>query len=169
MLSPSRKYSRSPLKIFAEILAHAPRRVAALMTSEVVTLRPDERLQQAVDLLGQNHFRHLPVADINGRIAGVVSDRDVLRAKAECDAATTLVADVMTLEPLTVTPDTPLSDAVSMALDYRVNCFPVVDANGKICGILTTTDLMHAFQKLLLGIDQLPESDRSQSSSLTGC
>jgi len=163
MLSPSRKYSRIPLKTFAQILAHAPRRVGALMTSEVVTLRPDERFQQAVDLLGQNHFRHLLVADINGRIAGVISDRDVLRAKAEYDAETTLVSDVMTLEPLTVNPDTPLSDAVSMALDYRVNCFPVVDPSGKICGILTTTDLMHAFQKLLLGIDQLPESDHKQS------
>jgi CBS domain-containing protein len=146
-----------------QIIAHSPRRVGELMTSEVVTLRPDERFQQAVDLLAQNPFRHLLVAATDGRIAGVISDRDVLGAKAGYDAETTLVSDVMTSEPLTVQPDTPLSDAVSMALDYRVNCFPVVDPSGKICGILTTTDLMHAFQKLLLGIDQLPETRHKQS------
>jgi CBS domain-containing protein len=141
----------------AQILAHAPRRVHELMTPEVITLRPDERFKEAVELFAKHPFRHLVIAQADGRIAGVISDRDVLRAGVGYDLETTLVSDVMTVEPLTVQPDTPLSEAVSIALDYRVNCFPVVDPSGRICGILTTTDLMHALQKLLLAFEQLPE------------
>ncbi len=54
-------------------------RVPDVMTKKVVTLSLDHSLQEAVRLFGRHTFHHLPVVDQNGRLAGVVSDRDVLR------------------------------------------------------------------------------------------
>lgn len=142
-----------------DYLSHAPRLVRDLMTPQPVTLRTHEPFHHAVDLLAKNPFRHLLVTEDDGRIAGVISDRDVLRAAGGYDSETTLVADVMTPEPITVHPETPLSEAVSIAFDYHINCLPVVGSAGTICGILTTTDLLRAFQNLQLAIEQLPDSN----------
>ena len=155
------KRAQSPAALIA---AGTPRRVGDLMTSRVVTLRPQERFHEAVDLLARNPFRHLLVVEADGRLAGVISDRDVLRAEGRYDAETALVADLMTPEPFTVQPDTPLSEAVSIALDHCINCFPVLDREGRICGILTSTDLLHAYQKIQLAIEQLPETANIHTS-----
>jgi CBS domain-containing protein len=144
-------------KASAGDIAPPPRRIGELMTTHVVQLQPHKLFREAVDLLAKNPFRHLLVGDPDGRILGVISDRDVLRA-ADCyDSETTLAADVMTPEPITVHVDTPLSSAVALVLDHQVNCLPVVDADGLIQGIITTTDLLKAFQNLQLRIEKTPE------------
>jgi CBS domain-containing protein len=138
------------------ILEAAPRRAGELMTTDVVSLYPHNLFRQAVDLLAQNPFRHLLVAEPDGRLVGVISDRDVLRAEGCYDSETTWVADVMTPEPITVTAQTPLSELAAIALDSRVNCFPVVDDGGRIRGVVTSTDLLRAFQNLQQSIEKLP-------------
>jgi CBS domain-containing protein len=95
--------------------------VAELMTIDVVTLYAHSLFRDAVDLLARNPFHHLLVTEIDGRLAGVISDRDVLRAADTYDAETTLVADIMTPEPMTLSADTPLSAAITMTLDYHIN------------------------------------------------
>lgn len=135
-----------------------PRRVGELMTADVLQLFPHNLFRDAVDLLAQNQFRHLMVAEPSGRLVGVISDRDILRAAESYESDTTLVADVMTPEPITVTAASPLSEAILVVLETRVSCLPVVDDAGRIRGIVTTTDLLTAFQALQHAVEKLPKS-----------
>jgi CBS domain-containing protein len=125
-----------------------PKCVSDLMTTKVVTLYPHSLFRDAVDLMAKNSLHHLIVVELGGSLAGIISDRDVLAAAGRYDSETTLVADIMTYAPRTVSPGTSLSEVVAMILDCRFNCFPVVNDSRKVEGILTTTDLLRAFQKL---------------------
>ena len=55
----------------------------------------------------------------------------------------------MTRNPITVTRNTPIIDAVSKILSKRINCLPVVEDDGSVCGIVTSTDLLKSYLKLL--------------------
>ncbi len=135
--------------------AGMPRHVGDLMITEVVCLPPHHPFREAVDLMARHSFHHLLVAEPDGRLAGVLSDRDILRGEGCYDSDTTLIADIMVSEPITVRAQTPLSEAVELVLDHRVNCLPVVDDAGQICGILTSTDLLRALKNLQSAIEKL--------------
>jgi CBS domain-containing protein len=55
----------------------------------------------------------------------------------------------MTHNPVTVRRSTPIADAVGKILSKRINCLPVVEDDGSVCGIVTSTDLLKSYQKLL--------------------
>ncbi|MSP40105.1 MAG: CBS domain-containing protein [Deltaproteobacteria bacterium] len=136
-------------------LARMPRRVGELMTTQVVSLYPHNLFREAVDLMAHHSFHHLLVAEPDGRLAGVLSDRDILRAEGCYDSDSTLVADLMVSQVFTVQAQTPLSEAVELVLDHRLNCLPVVDDSGKICGIITTTDILNAFKNLQSAVENI--------------
>lgn len=125
-----------------------PHRVREVMTREPVTLTPEQSFGEALVLLARNRFRHLLVVDDTARLAGVLSDRDLLRTMSRTpDLGRATVADVMQSDVISVEPQTLLSDAAAQMLDRRINCLPVVEA-GRLCGILTSTDLLRAFHRL---------------------
>ncbi len=126
-----------------------PTTVGEVMTSKIVTLNPSNSLQDAIGMMANNSFRHFPVVEDNAHLAGVVSDRDLLRAmNLSKDWSSTTVAQVMTQNVVKVKRDTPLSAAVEEILTRRINCLPVVEDNDRVCGIVTSTDLLKAFQQV---------------------
>jgi len=60
---------------------------------------------------------------------------------------------VMTHKVFTVTPETPLSVAASEMLSRRINCLPVIGKDGKVCGIITSTDLLRSYQKIQASLE----------------
>jgi CBS-domain-containing membrane protein len=70
-----------------------------------------------------------------------------------------VVADVMKNDPVTVRPETSLSVAIAAMLTRRINCLPVVDAEARLVGILTSTDLLHDFQKIQERIEGVDSSE----------
>jgi acetoin utilization protein AcuB len=129
--------------------------VADVMTRKTVTLNPHHGFTEAVSLMADRHFRHIVVADAAGRILGVISDRDILRTLARTSNWQTKdVGQIMTRDPITVKRETPLSVAVAKIVAKRINCLPVVDDDGKVCGILTSTDLLKSYQKLLESLER---------------
>ena len=125
-----------------------------VMITQLVTGTPDLRLYQALALMEQKHIRHLPLIDAeNGLLVGILTDRDVKRhmsaafrtdhEKAE-DRASMLVtvADVMTRDPFSVRPETPLKDVVQAMIEHKFGAVPVVDAGRKPVGIITSIDLL---------------------------
>jgi acetoin utilization protein AcuB len=124
-----------------------PRCVDDVMTREVVSLSSHHNFEDAVNLISNRSFHHFVVVD-DGRIVGIVSDRDVLRGLAHTpDWQKKQVNEFMTVDPMTVRPDTALVDAIGKMLEKKINCLPVVEDDGSVCGILTTTDLLKAYQK----------------------
>jgi CBS domain-containing protein len=133
----------------------ATMRVGDLMTREVNTLTPTSSVQEAIALLAERRFHHLLVAEADGRLAGILSDRDVLRFLARRqDASTAKVAAIMNSTPVAVHPASSLADAIHLLVHHRFNSLPVVDENNHVCGILTTTDLLRILEVLQRWFDQ---------------
>lgn len=131
------------------------------MHRDPVTVIPDDTLARALRLTRQHRIRHLPVVLPNGELTGIVSDRDIRLAMPSPltvpDAERsdflerTAVAAVMAREVITVLPHDTVEDAAKLLFRHRIGSLPVVDATGALLGILTETDILHAFVQLLGG------------------
>jgi CBS domain-containing protein len=107
-----------------------------LMTRAVITVKPDQQMGEVTRIMNSSAVRHLAVIDDAQHLLGVISAHDVHVSAA------TLAADAMSRNPVTVTPTTPGSEAVVEMLQHRINSLPVVDAERRLVGILTSTDLL---------------------------
>jgi acetoin utilization protein AcuB len=126
-------------------------RVSDVMTHEVRTLGPNDRLALADELMQQGRFRHVVIVD-DGRVVGVVSRRDVFHGalawslgqgkKAhETLLATTPAKDVMASEVVTIDPGASLAEAAALLQRRQIGCLPVV-AGDELVGILTEGDFL---------------------------
>ena len=122
------------------------------MSREPRTLGRNDRLQVADDLMRTVRCRHLPVLDERGRLAGIVSQRDLfqsalLRALGYGSRArdhvlsSVVVKEVMTDPVITTTSGAKLAEAARIMSDHKIGCLPVVE-HGALVGILTEGDFV---------------------------
>ena len=131
-------------------LVIGPTEVADVMTGKVVTLSPHHSFNEVANLMNDRFFRHCVVVDNSSQVVGVISDRDILRSLARNpNARSKSLEQIMTRNPITVKRNTPIVDAVAKILAKRINCLPVVEDDGSVCGIVTSTDLLKSYQQLL--------------------
>jgi len=123
-----------------------------IMTTDLVTVTPDETLMEVDALFRTYGVRHLPVEE-NGHLIGILSDRDVLRSVSPfVDTPSESPRDVRTLQraaremmkedPLCIPPDASLSEAARTLLEEGINSLPVVEEGGDLVGIVTTRDIL---------------------------
>lgn len=135
----------------------APTQVGDVMTTDTMTMSPKQSFAEVVGMMANRSFRHMLVVDADERLHGVISDRDVLRALSRTpDWSKKSVAEIMTKDSITTTPDSAISAAVRVMLEKRINCLPVIGADGRVAGILTSTDLLKAFEKIQEQIELRP-------------
>jgi len=118
--------------------------VRDVMTRRLVTIAPETSCDEARRLMDEHGIRHLPVV-ASGRLVGMVSDRDVRSAGAWDMVA----GQIMTPEPVTVTPETRVEHAARLMLDARFGSLPVTDVGHTLIGIVTYTDLLRAFVQVI--------------------
>jgi acetoin utilization protein AcuB len=129
-------------------------RVRDAMTANPVCVPRDRTALGIVEIFEEKRFQHLLVTD-EGRLVGVLSDRDVVRLFGSHDSdernylETITAGELMSLQPRTIGPDAPLLEAVQLMLEHGLHCLPVVE-QGYARGILTSTDLFLALEQLLL-------------------
>lgn len=135
--------------------------VSRSMTRKVITVDPDKSVFEAQDLMATNHIRHLPVVGPNQQLIGIVTDRDIRSAlpynfiKDSCspeqreEICALTVKDIMTTDPITVSPTYTIQDALLMIQNSRVGALPVVEEDGRLSGILSVRDLLRAFINVL--------------------
>ncbi len=132
-------------------MSHSDAMVKDIMTKEVSTLGRNDTLDLADDLMTLGRIRHLPVLD-EGRIVGVVSQRDLFRSalavalgygeKAQKRLLRTLrVKEVMSEPAITVSPEATAKEATRLMLERKIGCLPVVEGH-TLVGIVTETDVM---------------------------
>ncbi|HTN74448.1 MAG TPA: CBS domain-containing protein [Pirellulaceae bacterium] len=125
-----------------------------VMTRNPICTLPTTTAYELVQIFHARQFRHLLVADVDHRLVGVVSDRDVLRcfrlgsAPEREELERICVAQLMSHDVITIEPQTPLAEAVTIMLTHGINCLPVV-SDGKLAGILTSTDFYLVLEHLL--------------------
>ena len=125
------------------------------MRTEFASLRETDHLDLADQIMKLGRVRHLPVLDPDGRIIGIVSNRDLLEAsltnvldfereQRQGVLRSVDVAEVMTREVETIAPDAPLAAAASRLVGHRIGCLPVVRDDRVMVGLVTETDLLAA-------------------------
>ncbi|QHI37836.1 Inosine-5'-monophosphate dehydrogenase [Kordia antarctica] len=127
--------------------------VSTIMTAEVITLNHTDSLETAESLFKSNNIRHIPVVS-GDAIIGMLSYTDLLRISF-ADAADeddtnveTIVYNMFTIEQVmaknlvSITSDTLIKEAAEILAKKEFHALPVVD-DGKLVGILTTTDLIN--------------------------
>jgi len=126
--------------------------IEQIMTRQTIFIKMDDDIRRVRDLFEEHGFHHLLVLE-KGKLAGVISDRDLLRslspftgqlAERPQDLATLnrRVHQIMTREPVTITPDMEAEQAAEIMLDLHVSCLPVVTEAEKPVGIVTWRDLL---------------------------
>lgn len=155
-------------------------RVHQIMTRKVISVVPETTIVDAATLMLRKHISGLPVVDRGGAVVGVVSEGDFLRrseigtqrkrnrllsfllsspssAEDYVHDRGRKVSDVMTLLPVTVSEDTPLSDLVSVMERSNIKRVPVV-RDGKLVGIVSRSNLLQAVADLARDVPD-PTSD----------
>jgi acetoin utilization protein AcuB len=120
------------------------------VTRQVITTGPAVSVAAARELMKTHHIRHLPVVDGENRLMGIISDRDIRSALlAEGSGAPPMVAEIMTTNPLTISPAFTLQDVLLQFYSNKVGAFPVTDEDGCVTGILSDRDLLNCFIQVL--------------------
>ena len=116
--------------------------VSEVMNRNVVTIDPGESVALAARLLSRHNVGSLPVCTSDGRLRGIVTDRDiVLRCvAAEDDPAQTPVRDIMSRAPATLAPGQDILAAAQLMAQHQVRRLPVVE-RGKLVGIVSLGDV----------------------------
>jgi acetoin utilization protein AcuB len=131
------------------------------MARDPITVSPDDTLAHALQLTRNHRIRHLPVMGGSGVLAGILSDRDIRLAMpsplAVPDAERadylerTPIASVMSRDVITIGGDEPVESAAKLMYKHRIGAVPVVRDGGRLVGIITETDILHAFVQVLGG------------------
>ncbi len=130
------------------------------MTQTPTTVSPDTSFDEAIRLMRERKVRRFPVVDRHNHVVGIISEKDLLNAMPS--PATTLsryemnellarlcVRDLMTHTAIVVQPDTLLEEAARIMADNKIGGLPVVDAQHRLVGIITETDIFRTMVDML--------------------
>jgi len=123
--------------------------VKEAMNKHVKTIRSTNTLVEAAKMMNDNHIGSLVVVAGPGNVVGIITERDVLKSVAAGKVPTDIkVEDIMSKNLITIEPYRTLEDAADVMTKNRIKKLPVID-NGRLVGIITTTDLI-AYEKNLI-------------------
>ncbi|NWF59624.1 MAG: CBS domain-containing protein [Fischerella sp.] len=140
------------------------------MSRDPIVVRPETPLKEAIQTLAERRISGLPVVDNAGKLVGIISETDLMwqetgvtppayimfldsviylknPATYERDLHKALgqtVGEVMSKNPITISPDKPLREAAKIMNDRNVHRLPVLDSEGQVIGILTRGDIIRA-------------------------
>ena len=126
-------------------------RVRDIMETKIVTISANDRLSAVDDIMTLGRVRHIPVV-LGGKLVGVVSQRDLLRASlsafsehrdAERRAFLHVVeiGRVMSTPPIVIPPEATIEAAAAVMAEKKIGCLPVLDGD-EMVGLLTETDIL---------------------------
>jgi CBS domain-containing protein len=119
--------------------------IASMMERQVRTLGMDDTLAQVEGLFAREGLSWAPVLESGGAVLGVVSAADLMQFRArQQDANTVRAWQLCTYKPITVGPDTPVSEVARLMVDRKIHHVVVADAAG-IAGVVSSLDFVRAF------------------------
>ena len=133
------------------------------MSHPVITVPPDMSVPDCLKLMQRERIRRTPVVE-NGRLVGIVSDKDLLNASPSDATSLSVweitylinklkVKDVMTSDVLTIEENMPIEEAARIMVDNKVGGLPVTQG-GDVVGLITETDLFKVLLELMGARDQ---------------
>ncbi len=132
--------------------------VAHVMTETVYTLTPDHSVADAWELMSDHHIHHLPIADEDGTLRGLISQHDLLK---QGKSSSKTLGEIMITHVQTIDKHEPVRSAAMIMHQKRLRCLPVVDKE-RLIGIVTDTDFVavaiHLMEQLELSEPE-PDDD----------
>ena len=128
-------------------------KVVDVMTKDPLTATPNETIGQADELMNANKIRQLPVVQAR-ELVGIVTDRDIRSflsgsllesPEAREKALNTKIGELMTTDPVTVSPEDDLQEAVELLIEEKFGGIPVVEGSEGLVGIVTYVDVLRCF------------------------
>ncbi|TFB25065.1 CBS domain-containing protein [Filobacillus milosensis] len=128
--------------------------VEEIMNKDVVTLKPDHSIKEALELLNEHHIKHIPIVNDQYSVVGIISDRDIRDA-----APSTLekqknqaildhnIESIMTSPVITVHPLDFIEEIASIFYEHEIACVPVTKDN-RLVGVVTEKDLLYTLIQL---------------------
>lgn len=145
--------------------------VEQFMITDLFTVRPEDVIDLAANLMHWRHVRHVPVEDDEGKLVGIISHRDLLelfaldRAKEKAEI---VVRDVMKQNLITVSPNTPTLEALRLMREKNIGCLPIVK-NEKLIGLITAYDFLTVsaklFEERLQSFAAAPTTDEGKTAA----
>jgi len=135
--------------------------ISKIMTRNAVTIEPEADITQARKIMSENNFLHLPVVDESNFLIGIVTDRDVRSVSPSFHIAGDIgiealkrfsslkIKDIMTKNPVALSPLDTLQDALILLQKKRFGAFPVIDEQKKLIGIVSVRDILREFINVL--------------------
>ena len=116
--------------------------VEQMMTEDLITVEPSQSLADAGQTMTEADIKSVVVSDAAERPTGILTSTDFVRMAAEgTEPSEQTVAEAMTEDIVTATPETPVRAAADLMIDNTISHLPVVDDDGRLVGIVTTTDV----------------------------
>jgi CBS domain-containing protein len=124
----------------------APRIAADVMSTDLFTVRPNDPVTLAASMMDWRHIRNMPVEDESGRLVGLISSRDLLRLFAkpgwtQASSAPIPVRVIMQTDPVSISPETTLSEVLKLMMERALDCLPVLREQ-QLVGLVTRYDLL---------------------------
>lgn len=134
--------------------------VSDRMSTPAITITPETPFQDALKLMRERRFRRLPVVNGEGKLVGIVSERDLLHAAPS--PATSLsvwemnyllsklrVEQLMTTQVIVACPDMPIEEAARLMVEHKIGGLPVVNEQRQVVGVITETDIFKVFVEIV--------------------
>jgi acetoin utilization protein AcuB len=137
------------------------------MSHDVVSVTPDTLLPEAEKLLINHTIRRLPVVE-DGRLVGIITYGDIREARPGKPGSFNLwalgstmaqlcVSEIMTADPVTVSPDDTIGEAAQLMLNHMISGLPVVNHQGELVGIITESDIFRLVVRNWATLDERVE------------
>jgi len=136
-------------------------KVRSLMSRDFMTLSPDDKVDRAIFLFHYEKIHHLPIVTDDGQLVGILAQYDLRkiegaprrRVHETQDGRQMIVSNrkirtVMRRQPYTIGPDDSVEKAAMLMANEQIGSLPVIDDNGALVGIITSTQLLAAFARL---------------------
>ena len=127
-------------------------KVEEFMSTDLFTVQKDDLIELVAEIMNWRRIRYMPVENNKGELVGLISSRMLLRHFARrnelTDNVATTVKDIMIEKPITVTPDTPIMEAMHKMRESRIGCLPVVKGK-ELVGIITEMDFLRITSRLM--------------------
>jgi CBS-domain-containing membrane protein len=154
--------------------------VKDIMSTNIVSVKPDTEIIEAAKILLENRFNGLPVVDDSGKVVGIICQSDLVAQQKSLPIPTLFtfldgfipltslkkmeseiqkiaaitVADAMTKKPVTVKPDTRIETVAALMADKKLYTLPVLDDDGRLIGIVGKEDLLKSVIKRPISTDE---------------
>jgi acetoin utilization protein AcuB len=119
-------------------------KIKSLMITSPVTVSENASIQNAIELMKEKGFRHLPVVTKGNKLKGFVTLSNLKQGLIPAMVGDLTLSDLMITDPITVAPDDDLETAARLIYEHKISGMPVVK-NDKVVGIITESDILRAF------------------------